>query len=63
MSSNQYTQYFLKQHPDRVRAALKIIDEIKDWSIDDMELSIRLHSNRETKKMLHEILSWKAKQL
>ena len=61
--SNSYTQYFLKQHPDKVRAALKIIDEIKDWSTEDMELCIRLNSNRETKKMLHEILSWKVKKI
>jgi len=61
--SNSYTNYFLKQHPDRVRAALKIIEEIDQWSVDDMQLAIKLHGNKDTKKMLHEVLSWKVKKI
>lgn len=63
MADNSYTQYFLKQHPDKVRRAVRIIDSIRDIDTADIELCIRLHGNRDTKKMLHEILAWKVKQL
>jgi hypothetical protein len=63
MEKNAYTQYFLKQHPDKVRIAVGIVNTLRDMSVEDLELSIRLHGNRETKKMLHEILAWRVKQI
>lgn len=59
----EFAEFFAKQDPEKIKAALDIINTMQEKTISELELSIKLTNNEKIKKIIKDIIKLKIDKL
>jgi len=60
---NDFADFFASQEPEKIIAALKLVNEIQDKSIEDLNIAFRLTNNTKIQKILKLAMKMKVDNL
>ena len=59
----KFAEFFAKEDPEKIIAAMTLVNEIKSKNIEDLEIAIKLSNNPKIKNIIKNVMKMKIDNL